>query len=293
MDDLSNLVNVEDDTPQTPAPPAPPATAALPADPPPAPPSDPDEAEAVDLPAGKHVPLAALRTVREENKQLREKASQAEQLATRLAQLEGQLQGYQQVTQQLQQQPREPQPRQAPPTDDVASTFARSLDLYRQGSNGQAELDVDKARAILGIVEQIAAQKADARVMPIAQATARDRSTVNYQWALQQKDPSGKAVTRAVVDEIWRTMPVEYTADPQSAKTLLFTAMGMERMNTPAHPAIPPPPIVTESVGGTVRRVAPMSDLEQRIAKDRGIKAEDWQKHTHGFKPGHTTVLED
>src|SRR5689334_11760545 len=99
MDELTNLVNVEDDTPEPApaavAPPEPPAVSVAP--------GDPDEAEAVDLPAGKHVPLAALKTVREENKALREKAQQAEQLASRLAQLEGQLQGYQQVTQHLQQ----------------------------------------------------------------------------------------------------------------------------------------------------------------------------------------------
>lgn len=292
MDEMTPLVNVDDDAPASPPPPAePPApVAAAPVVPEPA--ADPDEAEAVELPGGKHVPLSALKTVREENKTLREKAQQAESLAQQLAQLQGQLQGYQQVTQQLA-QPRAPQAPAAPQTDERALTFARSLDLYTQDSSGQPVLDVQKAQNILGIVKEMAKQEAGSLVQPIAQATARDRALVNYQWAIQQKDPSGKPVDQKVLTEIWRTMPVEYTADPQIAKTLLFTAMGMERANTAPTPAAPPPTIVTESVGGVPRVRQTMSGLEQRIAADKGIKPEAWQEHTKNFKPGHTTVLED
>jgi len=288
-DDVAGLVNVDDDS--TPAPVTPPVAAAPVEPPAPEPPEDPDEAEAVELPAGKHVPLAALKTVREENKQLRERAQHADQMAQQLANLQGQLQSYQQVTQQLQQQPRVPQ---APaPVDENAATFARSLDLYRQGSNGQAELDVDKAQAILGIVKQMARAEAGQLVAPIAQSTARDRALTNYQWAIQQKDPSGKPVDQKVLTEIWRTMPVEYTADPQIAKTLLFTAMGMERANTQPIPQAPPPPVQTEGVGGTPRPRVSMSEMEQRVAKERGIAPDKWQEFTKGFKPGHTQVLED
>lgn len=288
MDDVTtNLTNVEDDapppvfTPQTPEPVA--------ADAPPAP-SDPDEAEAVDLPAGKHVPLSALKTVREENKSLREKAQQAETLAAQLAHLQGQLQSYQQVTQQLQQtRPATPQPQAQ---DETALKWARSLDLYTQDANGQAVPDVAKAQALLGIIEQVAEQKAAKYVTPIAEHTARAASAQNYRWALAQKDQNGRQVPKAVIDEMWSKMPLEHTAQPEIARTLWLTGLGMTVANQAQQPAIPPPPAVTESVGGNPRTRPVMSELEQKIAADRGIKPETWTEHTKGFKPGHTTVLE-
>src|SRR5262247_1797426 len=80
MAEPENLINVEDDTPEAPAPPAP--VAAAPAAPPQeAPPEDPDEQESVEIQGGKYVPLSALKTVRQENKSLKEKAQQADQLA--------------------------------------------------------------------------------------------------------------------------------------------------------------------------------------------------------------------
>lgn len=290
-DDLTPLVNLEDDAPAPAAPPPAPVAAAPVAEPPPVElPPDPDEAEAVELPGGKHVPLAALKTVREENKHLRSKATQADQLAMKVAQLEGQLQGYQQVAQQLQ-QPRQSAPA-APQTNAVALKFAQSLDLYRPDGNGQAIPDVEKAEAILGIVKEMAKQEAGNLVGPIAQTTARERSVRNYQWARTVKDPNGKTVPQSVVDDIWRSFPTEFTSDENIAKTLVYTAMGMDRMHAQPQPVAPPPPVHTDSVGVPARKVA-MSDLETRVAQNAGIKPEKWQEHTKGWKPGHTTVLED
>lgn len=291
MDDLTPLVNVDDDA--APVIDTPPVVAAAPEPVAPEPPADPDEVEAVELPGGKHVPLSALKTVREENKTLRERASQAETLAQRVAQLQGQLEGYQQVTQQLQNQRQAPPPPASPEIDETALTFARGMDLYVQDEHGRAIPDLQKAQSILGIVKQLAKQEAGNMVGPIAQATARDRSNVNYQWATQQKDPSGKPVDARVLAEIWKTMPIEYTADPQIAKTLLFTAMGMERANAQPTPAAPPPTVVTESLGNAPRTRNVMSGLEQRVAADRGIKAETWHEHTKNFKPGQPVTLED
>jgi hypothetical protein len=288
-DELTSLVNVEDDTPPEPPVAAAPEPAAPAA---PEPPADPDEAEAVDLPAGKHVPLAALKTVREENKLLRDKAAYAEQLATRLAQMEGQLQGYQQVTEQLKRTP-VPAPVAQPQTDEHALSFARSLDLYRQDQNGQAVPDVEKAQSILGIVRQMARQEAGTVAGPVAQAAARNQAIANYQWAITQKDASGKVVDKAVIDQMWRQMPLENTSDPQFAAAAVMLAMGANAMHAKPAPAVPPPPVVTEGVGGAPRPRQAMSDLEQRIAKDRGVDASKWQELTKGFKQGHTNVLED
>ena len=257
---------------------------------PPEPPPDPDEVDAVDLPGGKHVPLTALKTVRAENKSLREKAAQSEVLAGQLAQLQGQIAGYQQVQAQLRQPQPAPQPSQPDPT---AITFARSLDLYTQDASGQAVPDVAKATQILGIMANVAQQASGKLVQPLAQQIAEQRSSVNYQWALGVKDPDGKTLPKELVDEVWRSMPTEYTANPEIAKTLVFAAAGMDRMRQAPKVSPPAPPVFTEGVGATPRARAVMSELETRIAAEKGIKPEDWAKHTKDFVKGRTTILED
>jgi hypothetical protein len=224
------VVNFEDDGPaiEPASPPAvPPLAAAPPAEPAaPEPPPDPDEADALDIQGGQYVPLPALKAVRAENKELRGRAAENETLRQQLAQAQGQIEGFRTIATQLQ-QPRQPQ---APPTQDPrALAFAQKLDLYTQDASGNAVPDVAKAASILGIVQEVAGQIADSRVLPMAQQTARDQSIRNYQWALTVKDPHGKTLPLQIVNEVWKSMPIEATANPDIAKTLVYTAMGMER----------------------------------------------------------------
>ena len=289
------LLNVEDDLPEPPPvvpPPVPVVTAPAPVEPPPVePPPDPDEQEAVELQGGKYVPLPALKAVRGENKELRAKVADRDALAQQLAQLQGQVAGYRDVQQQLQRPPGAPAGPVAPDPQVVA--FARSLDLYTQDASGQAVPDVAKATQILGVMQQVATAAAGQLVRPIAESTARDRSTVNYHWALSVKDPNGKTIPKELVDEVWKSMPLEATANPEIAKTLVFAAAGMDRMRQGPTIAAPPPPVVTEPVGGVPRSRAVMSSLETKVAAERGVKAEDWAKLTTGFTPNRSQVLED
>jgi len=285
------LTNVEDDTP-APPPPDPAPQAVAPAAPEaPVPPDDPDEQIAVEIQGGKHVPLAALRTVREELKTARERAQEADQLRQQVAHLSGQLQGFQNVAEQLQQhRPAPAGPQQADPRD-VA--LAQKLDLYRPGDNGQAVPDTERAASIRGIIQEVAGQIADQRVLPMAQATARDRAVQNYNWALAQKDANGRTVPKTVIDEMWAKMPIEATANPEIARTLWLTGLGMTVANQQAQPAAPvAAPVHTESVGAPRARVA-MSAIETKIAADRGIDAQKWGALTKDFQKGRTNVLED
>jgi len=287
-----NLINVEDPEPEPEGPPAPPVAAA-PAEPPaPDPPPDEDEHEAIELQGGKFVPLPALKAVRLENKELRTKAAERDQLAQQLAQLQGQVQGYQQVQEQLRRQSAPP-PGPAP-TDERALAFARGLDLYTADEKGQAVPDVAKAANILSIVKELAKQEAQQSALPVAQHMARQASIQNYQWATTVKDPQGKTIPTAIINEIWKSMPIEATANPDIAKTLVYTAMGMERMNQTPQPAPPAgAPVRTEGVGGGRPARPALSQLEQNIAKERGVDAAKWAEHTKGFVAGRTTVLED
>jgi hypothetical protein len=214
------LLNVEDDAPVAEIPAVVPVVAA-PAEPPaPEPPPDPDEQEAVEIQGGKYVPLPALKAVRGEVKELRTKAAEADSLRQQLATLQGQVAGYQEVQQQLkrQQAPTAPAPQQQDPR---ALAFAQKLDLYTQDANGQAVPDVAKAASILGIVQEVAGQIADSRVLPMVQNTARERSIANYNWALTVKDPvTGKPLQKELINEVWKSMPIEATAHPEIAKTL-------------------------------------------------------------------------
>lgn len=291
MSEPDNLINVEDETPPEPA--AAPPVVAAPAD-------EGDEAVDVNgtpITAGELVDkskasglIGALKSVRTENKELRAKAAENDTLRQQLAQAQGQLHGFQQVTQQLRSATAVPTPT---PADEEALAFARGLDLFAANDQGQPVPDLAKARAILGIIEKVADQRTQRVVGPVVQATARDRAITNYQWALQQKDPQGKQVSKAVIDEIWKQFPVEMTANPDIARTLVINAFGMERLNQQPTPAAPPPVNVTEAPGANPTRRPAMSALEQAVAKEKNITVDDWAKHTANWKAGHTTVLED
>jgi hypothetical protein len=157
-------------------------------------------------------------------------------LRQQLATLQGQVAGYQEVQQQLKRQQR-PRPRPHSSRIRARSPSRRKLDLYTQDANGQAVPDVAKAASILGIVQEVAGQIADSRVLPMVQNTARERSIANYNWALTVKDPvTGKPLQKELINEVWKSMPIEATAHPEIAKTLVFAAAGMERMNQQAVP---------------------------------------------------------
>lgn len=282
-----SLANVEDDSPEPPQQTAQPQQAA------PEPPQEPEEEEAVDVNGTRLVPLSALKQVREELKAVRGQASQAQQLAQQLAETRGQLQGYQQVTQQLQAQRQAPEPKESK-VDPNALKFAQRLDLYRQDASGQAVPDTDKAAELLAIIEQVADQKASARMQPLQQQSAQQASARNYQWAIGIKDPSGRQVDQSVITEIWKAFPAEYTANPQVAQTLVYTALGMDRMRQQAQVQPPAgPPVHTEGVGGNPRNRPVMSELERKIAADRGVDEKKWASLTDGFVKGRPNVLEE
>jgi hypothetical protein len=192
---------------------------------PPEPPADPDDQETVEVNGTRLVPLSALKAVREEVKGLKGAALQAQTLAQQVAALQGQLQGYQQVTQQLRQPVAAPA---EPKADPNALKFAQRLDLYRQDASGQAVPDVEKAQELLGIIEQVAEQKASQHLGPVKERAAQEASARNYQWAISQKTPAGKPINKDVLTQMWRAFPAAATADPMIAQTLVYTATGAD-----------------------------------------------------------------
>ncbi len=125
---------------------------------------------------------------------------------------------------------------------------------------------------------------------PQTEALAKTR---NFQVALGIKDAAGRSPSQAALAQIWRTMPASQTADPNVASILALTALGLDSVSHKPAPAAPiSAPLVTESQGGAPRRPG-LSQLEQNIARDRGVTETKWTENTKGFVPGRAVQLED
>ncbi len=266
---------------------APALPVAVPAEPvtPPAevPPPDPDEQDAVELPAGKHVPLAALKSVRAENAALKAKAAENDSLRSQLAQASPYVQFLQQNPQ-LMQRPVEPPP--APVGGDPELIeLATSLDYYTP----QGQPDLERAKRHQGIVQR------EARKM----AEQNDASMRNWQAAVQEKLPNGQPIDQTLLRAAWgevsRQNPA-MTADPRVARVIVNTVMAEQWRTSPlgAQPPAPPgPPVRTESTGANPRQPrTAMTEAEHAIVKDR-MSDEKYATLTKDFVKGRTNVLED
>jgi hypothetical protein len=235
------------------------------------------------------VPLDALKAARQENKDLKLKAGENDQLRQQLAHLQGTLQTYQQVQANLQ-----PPPAAAPPSavaDPDLVDIARALDYWK----GDGTPDVDRAAKFSALIDKKAESKARAMVEPLQAQTAQELSLRNFQAASQEKTPSGMAIDQTLLRTLWQGLPPSYTADPRVARIIASTVLGEQARMAPV-PVAPPahPPLVTENVGGSVpQRRAPISEAEKAVLRHRGMSETDYLAHTKDFRPGRLSTLED
>lgn len=286
--------------PTAPAPAAPAAGPAAPA--PPVAPADPDDAIAIDLPEGKHVPLSALKTAREEAKALKEKAAQADQQAAWIAQNKPYVDFIQQ-NQHLLRQPQQPAPQQptGTPTQEDAELeeLARSLDFY----TSDAKPDLRRAKVHQQLIDRQAARIAQQVVAPIAINTYTDQANRNWHTAVQEKLPNGQPIDANLLRTAWvavgRQNPAQL-ADPGSVRVIVNNVM-MEQMRASPLPnagvpgATPPlpPPVITEGVGPKPSNTNRMNDEQRAIVSSRGIDDAKFHKLTQDFRPGRMNPLED
>ena len=286
------LLNVEDDGPDPATIPEPAAPIAAAPEVPPAAPEeeDPTSVDLRDIPKVSGL-LAALKSERESNKALKEKASRAEQL-------EAYVNESRPYVEFLKNNPDLLKPRQAPPApqpspvqdvDPQAEEMARLLDLYTP----EGQPDLKRAQKFLKVVDTKAAQQAQAVVAPVHARSAQEQSNANFNLALTYKDPAGRSPSRDALAAVWRSMDPSQTADPHVASILTLTALGMDYANTKPQPQAPQhAPLVTEGSGSAPARPN-LSRLEASIARDRGVKESTWQDFTKGFQPGRPQQLED
>lgn len=260
--------------------------------------ADPDEAEAVELPAGKHVPLSALKAAREELKTAKA-ALQAAQPDVQFAQQNrGVLDFIQQHPEILRPQPAPAVSQAAPVTDPRILEFARSLDYFK--SDGTP--DLDRAAKFFGLMKSMATDEARSMVEPIAGTMLHEKSEQNWRAAVSEKLPNGQAIDVKLLTSAWQDV-LKYPnaghilADPRAVKVIVNTVK-MQQLEAggqlPAQPAAPnQPPVRTESQGAQPRgsRIV-MSETEKAIVGNR-MDEKKYNDYTKDFRPGRPNVLED
>ncbi len=298
------VASVESPSPPPPAEPvAPPAPVAAPV-------VDEDEPQAGD--AQSMVPIGALREARAhlktvkaqaaqsqmENEGLRQKAAQADQMASVIRQWEPTIRAIQERPELVSQATAAPKvdPVIAGISDQDATEYARDIQLY----DGEGKLDLTTAKRALARqvrVATAAAEQAVNRVVaPMQKETAQSKSENLMRTAAQVKDRSGRTVNPATLQKFFDVIPPEIAQDPKVASVLYFAAKGWEAHNGTEGaipPPLPPPVVQTESVGGRAPTPATMTELDLRMAHDIGRKPAEYQKIAGRFRPGAMNALED
>jgi hypothetical protein len=293
-EEITGVVNVEDDGPAVVADPATPVVAAVVPDPavPAAEPPEEDDPTTVDL---KDIPkvgglLGELKQQRQLNKQLKEKAARADQLEAYVNDSRPYVEFLKNNPDLLKPRQAAPAPQPAAPQDDPrAAALAQTLDLYTP----DGKPDVARATTIQRMMAETAQQMVQQAVAPVHERTHQEASAYNFRVALTLKDNDGVSPSQESLTQIWKTMPASQTSDPNVASILALTAIGLDRVSKKKQPAAPGrAPVVTEGTGNVPGR-ASLSVLEQSVARDRGVKESEWAERTKGFQSGRSHTLED
>lgn len=307
-------LNVEEPEPTTPE--ATPEDAAAPAPAPetPEPPEDELPEGAVEQENGQvMVPLAALRAEREAAKVLKEKASRADQAWAYAQQVKPYVDFLQanpdlmqrrQAPETTRPQPAAPTPEQAQASDAAAEQFARTLDLYTV----QGKPDVERAKQVLSAIESRAETKAREAITPFAQMSVQQRAAQNLKDA-KEAQLGGVRANPEILEQIWASTDPRMLATEQGAASAVLLALGLGQLQqqqgqmppqdqrppagmTPA-PAAPTPPVVSEPSGSRSVGRMPLTDLDQRVMRVRGIDAKRYAEIAKAFKPGVSNTLEE
>ncbi len=271
---------------------------------------DEDEPQPTD--AQSMVPIAALREARShtktvkaqaaqlqtENQSLRQRAAQADEMASVIKQWEPTIRAIQQRPDLIAQASSAPKvdPVIAGIADQDAAEYARDIQLY----DGEGKLDLVTAKRALARqirVAQSAAEQAVNRVVkPMQAESAATKSQNLMQTASQVRDRAGRTVNPETLKQFFSVIPPEIAQDPKVASVLYFAAKGWEAHNGAEGPApviAPGPVLQTESPGGRVASPRTLTDLDLRMAHDMGRKPNEYQAISARFKPGAMNVLED
>lgn len=290
------------------APPSPASAPDVPATPPPEPVAAPPEPVALEEADLNEVDpkdetkvraiLAELSRKRAENRELKTKADRTQELETYVAQNQPYIEVLRQNPGLLRQAPAAPAPAPVESrTEEAADAVeaAKLFDFYKPDGTP----DAARGARHLALVRTTAQQIARQEVAPVQQQTARDKSAINFQRALQSKAPNGAIPNPQVLQALWQNSPPEDTANDQYASLLTLMALGADVAQGRAAVTLPTvaapgrPPLVTEAAGDPQGRPrVSLSDLERDIALSRGVSEQKWQDQTKDYKAGRPNTLE-
>lgn len=252
----------------------------------------------------KFVPLDAVKAERARRKEAEKSAAEKEALAQQLAdkaakydQTEAYLRQAQPIIETLRQrpeliklaqQPPPPEPTAGPLTDQEAVEYAKDLDLYKADGTP----DIARAQRLAARQQSLAERQARQAVAPIYQQSAIQQSAMMRQAILQMKDDAGNAkYDPAVLDQVWKLVPPEESAKPEIASALATFADGLMYQRSRGRVVAPPPPVVTESVGGG-KPAAQLDGTAEAMLRASGLTRKDYTAMRSEYKDGHTNSLE-
>lgn len=281
----------EPQAPPAPEPPAPEAVA----------PQNADDAEPEGVivnPGGeKLVPLSALAAARQAAREAKAEAAALKPKAERVDQIVAEWNAAQPLLQRaMQQQQAPPPPAPAPKgplSDQDAIEYAKDLDLYKADGTP----DTDRAQRLAARQQKIAESQAQQYVQPLMQHNAQQQSAFNFEKVAAFKDNSGIVVDRGILQQFWSAVPPEMSAKPEIAAVLYRQALAEMVLQGKIKPGqtivAPPPPQITESIGGGAPARREPDAIERGFMQAAGIKPKDYEAMSARFKPGQRNSLED
>lgn len=278
---------------------APPIAETPPPETPPAPVAPVDEeaalqqeidAQTIDLPDGKLVPLSAVTTLREKLKDAKKGSAEADTLRQQLDAAQAQLQAVGPLAdaframQQAQQAPPPPAPTGPSPEDQAElEDIARTFDFWKADGTG---LDLTKAQKHLDLVDKRAEKRAQQSVAPLVQDTLQARAQHNIARARATTLPGSKetadpTILDGLVSKIaQQPNGLQTLANPEAVKQIWLNAYALSQVKrattTPPTqattlPANVPPPVYVERPGGQLPQPRALSVLEKKAAKEAGL----------------------
>lgn len=244
----------------------------------------------------KLVPLSALAAKRQEATTAKAALAEKEALiaslqekATKYDQVAGEWQAVQPLIQQLKNGQQPPQAPQAPQVNEQALNYAKYLDLYKADGTP----DVDRAQRIMDLNAAQARETAQQMVQPLYQHSAQQQSALLRERVASQAAPNGIVVDRAILDQIWSMVPAEMSARPEVAAMLWRQALADTVLSGKykAPVTAPPPPVQTESLGGSAP-VRELSQVDRNMIQAAQIKPSEYEKTAANYKPGASNSLE-
>lgn len=270
--------------PQAPAPVDPPAPVAA---------ADADPEGTVVNPGGeKLVPLSAVSALRQEKQALKQQIEQLRPKAEKVDQVVAEWQAAQPLIQRALYQPQAPPPPApaGPLSDQEAVEYAKELDLYTP----EGKPDTGRAQRIAARNESLAERKAQAMVAPLHAQTADAQSNANLAAAIAHADKQKMGVDPGILRQVWSIVPKEMSARPDVAGVLWRVALAESVMagNFRAPVNAPPPPVMTESVGGDRSKPAALTATAQAFRQAADITPKEYEKIASRYEPGKANSLE-